>query len=102
MRTAEEAQYYGDLMYAHAQLSGVTRILLDERGLKDEEDAMDAYEVAESETLAEMGMAGFRLALITHPDNQAINQTWETILQNRAINLRVFLEEEQAITWLNS
>lgn len=102
MRTAEEAQYYGDLMYAHAQLSGVTRILLDERGLKDEEDTMDAYEVAESETLAEMGMAGFRIALVTHPDNYTINQTWETVLQNRAINLRVFLEEDKALAWLTS
>lgn len=97
-----EAQEYGNRMYAAAIKYGVKRILLDERHMVDEEDVMDAYEVSESSTLTEMGMAGFRLALVSSQANLEINKAWETILQNRAINLRVFHDVTEAERWLTS
>lgn len=97
-----EAQEYGDRMYAAANKHGVTRILLDERHMVDQEDVMDAYEVSESPTLSRMGMEGFRLALVTCEDNLEINRAWETILQNRAINLKVFTDALEAERWLTS
>jgi len=97
-----EAQEYGDRMYAAATRYGVKRILLDERHMVDREDVMDAYEVSESGTLTKMGMAGFRLALVTSPANLEINQAWETILRNRAINLKVFSDIHDAERWLVS
>ncbi|QGY39445.1 hypothetical protein GM415_04690 [Pseudodesulfovibrio cashew] len=102
MVSREEAQAYGDFIFDLAQQRGTKLILLDERGMVDEEDALDAYEVSESETLAEMGMAGFRIALVSAPANLAINRTWETIMQNRSINLRVFSDMESATDWLTS
>lgn len=102
IRTADDAQQYLEHMYAEANKLGVNRILLDERELMDEEDAMDAYQVSESATFAQMSVRGFRLALISREENLEINKTWETILQNRSINLRIFLDETEGLDWLLS
>lgn len=100
MQSTEEAQEYGERMFQAALDNGTSKILLDERRLKDEEDTYTAYEVSESDTLSEMREKGFRIALISNADNYEINQVWETMMQNRSINLKVFLDKTKALAWL--
>lgn len=77
-------------------------MLLDQLDAVDNQDFQDAYELSESDLISDLAMLGLRLACLCTPDNLEINRAWETLLQNRSINYRAFLDRDEAVTWLKS
>jgi len=63
---------------------------------------MEAYQFSETNTVTSTALAGIRISCICHPDNYALNKTYETLLLNRSLMFKVFLNEDEAIEWLMS
>lgn len=93
---------YGTLMYDQAVDTGVYRVLLDEKGMEDAAEASTIYEWCENDVVARTAAAGIRIAGVSTKENFEINKVYETMLQNRSYNFRVFLTEEEAVAWLRS
>lgn len=96
-----EVEQYVDLIRQEALKCETNKVLLDERGLMEQQDTHDAYEVSESEVASLTALAGIRISSVCHPNNYELNKTYETFLMNRSLLFRVFLKEADALSWLN-
>lgn len=95
----EVLAYIGSVRKAALQ-HDIKQLLLDERRLMDQQDTHDAYEVSESENIALAALSGLKIACISHPDNYELNKNYETLLINRSLVFKAFLDEDDAIQWL--
>ncbi|WP_319470652.1 hypothetical protein [uncultured Pseudodesulfovibrio sp.] len=102
LRTIEELIAYGTFMYDQATSLQIPRILLDEDKMDDAADASTIYEWCEHEVVSKTATAGIRIAGICTAENYACNKVFETMLQNRSYNYKVFQDEQEAIKWLTS
>lgn len=81
---------------------GAKRILFDDRELDMILDVLDAVIFAESVLEDEVQTEGYRYACLPPESGRRFYATFETILQNRSINYRLFDNEAEAIHWLNA
>ncbi|QJB55658.1 hypothetical protein [Pseudodesulfovibrio sp. zrk46] len=102
LASVQEVEEYVAFVRERAKANKITRVLLDERNLMDQQDTLDAYDFSESDSARMTAQEGIRLASVCHPDNYEINKTYETLLLNRSLVFRVFLEEKEALEWLLS
>lgn len=102
LKTLEELIQYGTYMYDQGVATGVPRILLDEKDMEDAADASTIYEWCEHDIVVKTAAAGIRIAGVSTPENYKSNKVFETMLQNRSYNFRVFLDEQEAIRWLKA
>ena len=78
------------------------RVLMDERALIMDEDALAAYEFSESDSIVELATSGIRIACLSSHENLKQNLAYETSMQNRSLNFRVFTDRGEALVWLRS
>lgn len=102
LKTLDELIEYGTYMYDQAIAFGIPRILLDGERMEDAADPATIYEWCENEIIVKTATAGIRIAGVCTPENYACNKVYETMLQNRSYNFRVFQDEQEAIEWLKS
>lgn len=102
LKTLDELIEYGTFMYNQAMSSGILRILLDEENMEDAADASTIYKWCEHDIVAKTATAGIRIAGTCSAENFECNKVFETMLQNRSYNFRVFMDENEAIEWLKS
>ncbi len=100
LASIKEVEGYIHFLRKEAQKHRTQKVLLDERNLMDEQDTCDAYKVCESESTAKAALAGIRLSCVCHPNNFELNKTYETLLLNRSLIFKVFLNEGEALLWL--
>lgn len=100
MKSADEIIENAELIESELTQNGLRRALLDQRGMVDEEDVLDATIVAESPVMERMATQGIRLACLSTVDNLEINRAFETILQNRSVLFKAFIDEAEAVDWL--
>lgn len=100
LETIEDLIEYGSYIYNQARLSGIPRVLLDEKDMEDAAEANTIYDWCEHEVVHKTATAGIRIAGISEPENYEINVMFETMLQNRSYNFKTFLNETEAIKWL--
>lgn len=98
--TVEEVKAYLEEVRRNALKHDVKHVLLDELNLTSRQDTYDAYEVSESEHVTHAALAGLKLCCVCRPENFELNRTYETLLINRSLIFKVFLEERDAIEWL--
>ncbi len=81
--------------------SGCRRVLLDDRELLIETSINADFDHARyvAELLRQLCD---RFALLDIEENSEINHFFETVCVNRGLNLKVFLQEKDAIEWLGS
>lgn len=98
--TVNEVEDYVHSLREQAQQHDTKKVLIDERGLMDQQDTHDAFEFSESEAAVLAALAGIRLSCICHPKNYELNKMYETLLLNRSLMFKVFLQEDEALQWL--
>ena len=100
LESVEELFNYARLLAKEGEEHQTTRALVDERKLVDHTDLMDAYILSESDFTADMAMRGVRVACLAGPENLEQTMAFETVMQNRSLNYRVFTDEDTATAWL--
>ena len=75
------------------------RVLLDAREVIVETDTVTDYEQA-SYTAEVLTGRCVKLAILGREEDQQDNDFFETVCQNRGLELRFFLDEAEAIAWL--
>ncbi|QJB58236.1 hypothetical protein [Pseudodesulfovibrio sp. zrk46] len=102
LKSIDDLIQYGTLMYDQAIAAGIPRILLDEENMEDAAEASTIYRWCEHEVVAMTAAAGIRIAGICTAENFECNKVFETMLQNRSYNFKVFQNEQEAVAWLKS
>lgn len=84
------------------QKRGARRILFDDQELDMILDVFDAVVFAESVLEQGVQTEGYRYACLPPEGGRQFYATFETILQNRSVNYRLFDNGADAIHWLNA
>lgn len=100
--TPQDVEEYLDYLCHEAIAHQTKRLLLDERQLINRQDVYEAYGICESDPVTNAALTGIRVACVCHPRDYELNKAYETLLLNRSLLFRVFLEEEAAVAWLLS
>lgn len=89
-----------DDMFASVASSGHTRALVDyrEAGIMESGTMMDHEEASYAATLPDIGR--FRFAVLFRPEEAERFEFWETVAFNRAIDMKIFAVEAEAVDWL--
>ena len=98
----DELISYAESVISQTRISSHKRLLLDETGVSMNVDTHDAILFAKHLAGAKVAHLGFRAAVICAPENYALIQSFETALQNRSMNYKVFKEIDAAEEWLKS
>jgi hypothetical protein len=78
----------------------VNKILLDMTGLVGQPGTLSDFQLANF--AVEKGLLVFRkVALISAPENYEFTTFFEAAAQNRGLNVIAFLDEEEALAWIN-
>jgi len=99
-RTLKELADFGSSIIATSGSRGRPCVLMDFRGMTME---LESYHITTySEQLMDIGLPalGLRLAGLADTEHIAITRAFETALRNRSINLRAFLDKDEALKWL--
>ncbi|NTW54470.1 MAG: hypothetical protein HGB15_06890 [Chlorobaculum sp.] len=89
---------YGSAVIDLAVESGVTLILCDERNLEYALDTFDTFKSAQQ--IAEIAPKVIRVAIVCGAKFLEDGKFWETVAVNRALQVRVDTDIEQAKAWL--
>ncbi len=82
---------------------GISRVLIDLRGMGGGLDTLETYEVAGHELPRQPNVRRFlRSAILDQPGNIERIRFFETVAVNRGLNVKIFDNEEQAVRWLKS
>lgn len=82
--------------------TGTRRVLFDDRDLEITLDILDCIVFAERVLDEGLQTKGFRYACIPSDTGWDYYRAFETVLQNRSINYRLFKNERDAIDWLTA
>lgn len=99
--TPEDASWFAGEAVREAAESGCDRLLLDERKLNMRLTSYDVYVLAELLSEA-IPLSGLRVATLHSEMNREVGQVFETMLQNRSMIYRSFVDERKALDWLVS
>lgn len=98
----EDVIAHTDSIISQALKSQRNRLLLDETQLVMNIDGHDAILLAEHLANTHLPSRGMRAAVVCAPQNQNLIRSFETALQNRSINYKMFMDVEAAEKWLLS
>ncbi len=77
----------------------IKRVLIDIRGIFGQPGVLSDYELANISAKEARGLVQ-KAALIYRQENHEYTSFFETATRNRGVNLRVFLDEGEALKWL--
>lgn len=100
--TLDEVITHAEFIVLQARKLNHTRLLLDETALVMNLDAHDVIMFADWFAGAHVIHLGLRAAVVCTPENCAMIRSFETALQNRSINYRMFTDTKPAEAWLKS
>lgn len=98
--TPEDVLQYAALVRQIVTGMDKKRILLDERQQEVSLDAYDAYRVSHSVETDSFVAAGIRIACVIKPEHVETKGVFETSLRNQALNIRMFTDPDEALSWL--
>lgn len=100
LESTEELFDYAQLLVRMGEEYQTRRALVDKRKLEDKTDLMDAYQLSESKLTADSAMKGVRIACLADSTNLEHLTAYETVMQNRSLNYKIFTDEDLATAWL--
>lgn len=88
-----------DVMVAAGRKAGSSRLLLDCRAMVGPMSVTDRYEVAEygARTIERH----VTIAVLGRPDQILPDRFFENVAVSRGVRLRVFTDEDEAVTWIS-
>lgn len=101
-RTVTDLLQYGEYVDRICAEHARKRVLMDERDLVMDEDTLTAYDFSESDNIVALATSGIRIACLSSVDNLEMNSSYETYMQNRSLNFRVFTDRDEAMEWLRA
>lgn len=96
---AEDARQFAYKVIVQAEASACSNIFFDEKKLETNLTSHDIYTLAE-EFSGLIVSEGFRIAALHTARNAEVGKMFETMLQNRSINYRTFMDKKEALNWL--
>jgi hypothetical protein len=94
----ESTTNYSMSVYQAAMSSGIKRILCDERELIYGLGMSDTYALAKE--ASKLIPRDFKIAIVCGKESKQEGGFWETVSLNRGLNVKVFLDFEEAKMWL--
>jgi hypothetical protein len=95
----EEVRKYGADLVSACIVGNCSKALLDERELLHTLNEGDIYRLAEQYALRAPRLV--KAAILYNPRESVNVNFWETCAVNRGLSVRVFIEKEHALAWLN-
>lgn len=95
----DELKQYGADLVSACIVGTCTKALLDERELPHTLNEADIYRLAEQYALRAPRLV--KAAILFNPKERKNVNFWETCAVNRGLSVRVFVQKEDALAWLN-
>lgn len=98
--TVEDFAMFGEMFEAAVADFDGHRVLLDKTRFLNEFDYHDAILFAESPITDFMVEHGLRIASHIRPASLEVERSYETLMRNRSVSYKPFVDKEKAIEWL--